>query len=184
VHTEVSDSPIDHCFLVYVTGHAKRVANSEQFRSKPGQNHTNGIERRRVAYRKSPTNPGCEREADAGGLRAEGKVGDPEMSYFGEVTARALSKVYPTYKSRTHILYAPHTEDILDLIRSGKADVGVVYRANVINSGEVRISDEIPLGRDLQIQFGQAVVSTCRASLRTVAEQFSDFTMTPLGAKA
>ncbi len=106
-------------------------------------------------------------------------LGDPEMSYFGEVTARALSKVYPTYKSRTHILYAPHTEDILDLIRTGKADVGVVYRANVINSGEVRISDEIPLGRDIQIQFSQAVVSTCRASLRPVAEQFSDFLMTP-----
>ena len=106
-------------------------------------------------------------------------LGDPEMSYFGEVTARALSKVYPTYKSRTHILYAPHTEDILDLIRMGKADVGLVYRANVINSGEVRISDEIPFGRDIQIQFGQAVVSTCRASLRTVAEQFSDFLTTP-----
>jgi len=106
-------------------------------------------------------------------------LGDPEMSYFGEVTARALSKVYPTYKSRTHILYAPHTEDILDLIRIGKADVGLVYRANVINSGEVRISDEIPFGRDMQIQFGQAVVSTCRASLRTVAEQFSDFLTTP-----
>jgi len=106
-------------------------------------------------------------------------LGDPEMSYFGEVTARALSKVYPTYKSRTHILYAPHTEDILDLIRMGKADVGLVYRANVINSGEVRISDEIPFGRDMQIQFGQAVVSTCRASLRTVAEQFSDFLTTP-----
>lgn len=106
-------------------------------------------------------------------------LGDPEMSYFGEVTARALSKVYPTYKSRTHILYAPHTEDILDLIRMGKADVGLVYRANVINSGEVRISDEIPFGRDMQIQFGQAVVATCRASLRTVAEQFSDFLTTP-----
>src|SRR6476646_2543699 len=106
-------------------------------------------------------------------------LGDPEMSYFGEVTARALSKIYPTYKSRTHILYAPHTEDILDLIRIGKADVGLVYRANVINSGEVRISDEIPLGRDIQIQFAQAVVSTCRASLCPVAEQFSDFLMTP-----
>jgi molybdate transport system substrate-binding protein len=106
-------------------------------------------------------------------------LGDPEMSYLGEVTARALSKVYPAYKSRTHLLYAPHTEDILGLIRTGKADLGLVYRANVINSGEVRISDETPLGTELEIQFGQAVVSTCRASLRSVAEQFSDFLMTP-----
>jgi molybdate transport system substrate-binding protein len=106
-------------------------------------------------------------------------LGDPETSYLGDVTARALSKLYPTYKSRSHILYAPHSEDILDLIRTGKADVGLVYRANMINTGYVRISDEFPLGKDVPIQFGQAVVSTCRASLRSVAEQFSDFLMTP-----
>ena len=106
-------------------------------------------------------------------------LGDPEKSYLGEVTARELSKVYPTYKSRSHILYAPHTEDILELIRTGKADVGLVYRANVINSGDMRISDEIPVGKDVQIQYGQAVVSTCRPSSRAVAEQFSDFLMTP-----
>jgi ABC-type molybdate transport system substrate-binding protein len=106
-------------------------------------------------------------------------LGDPEMSYLGEVTARVLSRVYPMYKSRSHILYAPHTEDILDLIRIDKADVGLVYRANLINSGEVRISDETPFGTDVQIQFGHAVVSTCRASMRAMAEQFSDFLMTP-----
>lgn len=106
-------------------------------------------------------------------------LGDPDMSYLGEVTARALSKVSPAYKRRTHMVYAPHTEDILHLIRTGKADVGVVYRANVINNGDVRISDEIPFGTEVQIQFGQAVVSTCRASLRSVAKQFSDFLVTP-----
>jgi len=106
-------------------------------------------------------------------------VGDPEMSYFGEVTVRALSKLHPSYKSHTRILYAPHTEDILRLVRSGKADVGVVYRANVINHGDVRISDETPFRTELHVQFGQVVVSTCRPSLRSVAAQFSDFLMTP-----
>jgi len=106
-------------------------------------------------------------------------LGDPEKSYLGEVTARVLAKAYPTYKSRTHVLYAPHTEDILELIRTGKADVGLVYRANVINSGDVRISDELPIGREVQIHFGQAVASTCRPSMRAPAEQFSDFLMTP-----
>lgn len=106
-------------------------------------------------------------------------LGDPATSYLGDVTARALTKVYPTYKSRSHILYASHTEDIVNLIRAGKADVGLVYRANVINSRDVRISDDTPIGRDMPIQFGQAVVWTCRASLRSVADQFSDFLMTP-----
>jgi molybdate transport system substrate-binding protein len=85
-------------------------------------------------------------------------LGDPETSYLGDVTARALTKLYPTYKSRPHILYAPHTEDIVNLIRTGKADVGLVYRANVINSRYVRISDEDPIGTLAPIQFGQAVV--------------------------
>ncbi len=106
-------------------------------------------------------------------------LGDPDISYLGEVTARALTKMSPAYKSRRHVLYAAHTEDILRLIRIGKADVGVVYRANVINNGEVRISDETPFGTDLQIHFGQSVVSTCRPSLRSAAEQFSDFLTTP-----
>ena len=106
-------------------------------------------------------------------------LGDPETSYLGEVTARELTKLQPTYKSRSHILYASHSDDILNLIRTGKADVGLVYRANLINSGYVRISDEVPIGTDVPIQFGQAVVSTSRASLRSIAEQFSDFLMTP-----
>ncbi len=106
-------------------------------------------------------------------------LGDPETSYLGDVTARVLSKHYPTYKSHSHILYAPHTEDIVNLIRTGKADVGLVYRANVINSRYLRISDETPIGTSVPIQFGQAVVSTCQPSLRSVAEQFSDFLMTP-----
>ena len=106
-------------------------------------------------------------------------LGDPETSYLGDVTARVLSKHYPTYKSHSHILYAPHTEDIVNLIRTGKADVGLVYRANVINSRYLRISDETPIGTSVPIQFGQAVVATCQPSLRSVAEQFSDFLMTP-----
>lgn len=106
-------------------------------------------------------------------------LGNPEASYLGQVTARALSKGHPAYKHRTRTLYATHTEDILRLIRSGKADVGVVYRANVINNGEVRISDETPFGTEVEVQFAQAVVATCRDSLRSVAEQFSDFLMTP-----
>ena len=105
-------------------------------------------------------------------------LGDPQTSSLGDVTARALTKLYPTYKSRSHILYASHSEDIMNLIRTGKADVGLVYRVDSINSGHVRISDEAPLGTYVPIQFGQAVVSTCRASLCSVAQQFSDFLMT------
>jgi molybdate transport system substrate-binding protein len=106
-------------------------------------------------------------------------LGDPETSYLGEITARALARLYPAYKSRSHLLYAPHTEDILALIRAGKADVGLVYRANLINTGYVRMSDNTPMGTDVLIQFAQAVMENCRAALCPVAERFSDFLMTP-----
>ena len=106
-------------------------------------------------------------------------IGDPQTSSLGDATARALSKLFPTYKSRPNLVYAPHSEEIMDLIRTGKADVGLVYRVDSINSGHVRISDDDPFGTLLPIQFGQAVASTCRASLRAVAEQFSSFLLTP-----
>ena len=106
-------------------------------------------------------------------------LGNPETSYLGDVTARVLTKVYPAYKNRSNILYASDGEEIMNLIRTGKDDVGLVYRVNAINSGHLRISDEDPFGTLVPIQFGQAVVSTCRPSLRSVAEQFSDFLMTP-----
>ncbi|MCA9454225.1 MAG: hypothetical protein KC584_16625, partial [Nitrospira sp.] len=61
----------------------------------------------------------------------------------------------------------------------GKADVGLVFRVDSISNGHIRISDENPIGAYVPIPFGQAVVWTCRDSLRSAAEQFSDFLMTP-----
>ena len=106
-------------------------------------------------------------------------LGDPQTSSLGEVTARALAKLFPASKNRSNVLYAPHSEDIMNLIRAGKAEVGLVYRVDSINNGQVRISDETPFGTYVPIQFGQSVVSTCRASLRSAADHFSDFLMTP-----
>lgn len=106
-------------------------------------------------------------------------LGDPQTSSLGEVTARALTKLYPTYKSSSQILYAPHSQDIMDLIVMGKADVGLIYRVDSISNGQVRISDETPMGTYVPIRFGQAVVWTCRDAVRSAADQFSDFLMTP-----
>lgn len=108
-------------------------------------------------------------------------LGDPRTSSLGDVTARALSRVNPTYmdQSRSNIIHAPHSEDIINLIHAGKADVGLVYRVDAINGGQVRISDEAPTGSYVPVQFGQAVVWTCRESARGIAKEFSDFLMTP-----
>ena len=61
----------------WFTRSATRIpaANSEQFRSKQGRKHTNGIEPRPVALsEKSYKRGGYEHEARPGGLRIEGKV--------------------------------------------------------------------------------------------------------------
>ena len=106
-------------------------------------------------------------------------LGDPRTSSLGELTARVLAKLNPAYKSRSQLLVASHSGDIMTLIHTGKADVGVVYRVDAINGGQVRISDETPLGTYVPVQFGQAVVATCREASLPAAKQFSDFLMTP-----
>lgn len=106
-------------------------------------------------------------------------LGDPDTSYLGEITARELVKRFPGYKTRSRILYASNSDGILALLRTGKADVGLVYRANLINANFVRISEESPILKRAPVQFGQAVTVHCRPTVRTVAEQFSDFLMTP-----
>ena len=106
-------------------------------------------------------------------------VADPKVSTLGEITARALTKLDPEYKSRFHLLQAQHSEDVVNLVYTGKAQVGLVYRADAINSGQVRIIDESPVGTYTPVQFGEAVVWTCREASLGVAKEFADFMMSP-----
>ena len=106
-------------------------------------------------------------------------LADPETSSLGVITARAITELNRTSRTRSHFLHAPHSEDVMNLIHTGKADVGLVYRVDAINGGQVRISDETPIGTYVPVQFGQAVVATCREASLPVAKQFSDFLMTP-----
>lgn len=106
-------------------------------------------------------------------------LADPKASALGAITARALTKLDPAYKDRFNLLYAQHSEGIVNLIHTGEADVGIVYRVDAINNGQVRIIDETPAGRHAPVQFGQAVVWTCRKESLNVAEEFFDFIMSP-----
>jgi molybdate transport system substrate-binding protein len=106
-------------------------------------------------------------------------VGDPGTSALGEVTARALTKLHPTYKNRYHLLHSQHSADIVDVLHRGEADMGIVYRVDAINNGQVRIIDEDPAGSYTPARFGVAVVSTCREESLDVAEKFFQFMMSP-----
>jgi len=103
-------------------------------------------------------------------------LGDLETSALGVITARALRKLDPAYKNHFRLLHAQHNEEIVQLVHTGEADVGIVYRVDAIhNSGQVRIIDETPAGTYTPVQFGQALVWTCRDAARQVAEDFFDF---------
>ena len=68
----------------------------------------------------------------------------------------------------------------MNLVHTGRADVGIVYRVDAIhNSGQVRIIDETPAGTYTRVQFGQAVVWTCRKDSLDVVQEFRDFMMSP-----
>lgn len=106
-------------------------------------------------------------------------IGNPRTSSLGDVTARALTKHPLTSQERSHIVQGQHSEDIMNMIHTGQVDVGLVYRVDAINGGQLRISDENPFDMDVPVQFGHAVVSTCRDNVRSVAKEFSSFLMSP-----
>ncbi len=108
-------------------------------------------------------------------------LGDPKTSSLGEITARALTKLDPAYKNRFQIVRGEHGEDIVNLVHTGEADVGIVYRVDAINGGrgQVRISDETPAGTQMPIQFGAAMVRTSREASLKIAEEFLDFIVSP-----
>jgi len=108
-------------------------------------------------------------------------LGDPKTSSLGEITARALTKLDPAYKNRFQIVRGEHGEDIVNLVHTGEADVGIVYRVDAINSGrgQVLISDETPAGTQMPIQFGAAMVRTSREASLEIAEEFLDFISSP-----
>jgi molybdate transport system substrate-binding protein len=105
-------------------------------------------------------------------------LGDPKTTALGDITTRALTKLDPAYKNRS-FLQAQHSEHLVNLVHTGEADVGLVYRVDAINNGQVRIIDETPAGTYTPVQFGEAVVWTCRQESFTVAKEFVDFMMSP-----
>lgn len=111
--------------------------------------------------------------------RARIALGDPKTSALGQITAHVLSTFDPAYRTSSNLLYGEHSDDVMNLVETGRADAGIIYRVDAIGSGHMRIIDEVPPGRHTPVQFGEAVVSTCREASCAVAEQFLDFMTSP-----
>ncbi len=106
-------------------------------------------------------------------------LGDPKTSALGQITARVLNTFDPAYRSGSNLLYGEHSDAVMNLIETGRAEAGIVYRADAIGSGHMRIIDEVPPGRHTPVLFGGAVVSTCRETSCAASEEFLDFLASP-----
>ena len=104
---------------------------------------------------------------------------DPKASSLGAIAVKAVKQMDPLAEHRARLVPAPHTDEVVRLVSGGQAELGVVYRADAINSADVRIIDEALAGRSIPVVFGQAVVSTCRKDSLQAAEQFINFMMSP-----
>ena len=104
---------------------------------------------------------------------------DPKASSVGAAAVKAIKQMDSMARYHARLVPASDTDEVVRLVSGGEADVGVVYRADAINSGQVRIIDEAPAGRSIPVVFGQAVLSSCRDASREAAAQFLNFMMTP-----
>jgi molybdate transport system substrate-binding protein len=106
-------------------------------------------------------------------------IADPKTSTLGKISSQALARLDRSYTNRVSLIYAEHSQQILNLVRTGAVDVGIVYRIDAISGGQVRIIDGALGGAHVPVQFGQAVVWTCRETSLAVAEEFFKFLLSP-----
>lgn len=100
---------------------------------------------------------------------------DPKTSPLGQMVARALRKSQFSSMRQATVLYGDHTHEIMSWVETGKADMGVVSRADAIGNGQVRIIDEMAETNGSALEFAGAIVWTCPEKSLDTAQQFLAF---------
>lgn len=104
-------------------------------------------------------------------------IGDPKTSSVGQVATQFLkySKLEPQLKSQ--YVYGEHSRAVLDLVATGEAEIGVVYRTDAITDGHIRILDTAPTESHTPIRYGVAAVWTAKNI--SAAGDFIEFLLSP-----
>ncbi len=110
-------------------------------------------------------------------------IANPATDALGIITAQLLSNIDPLNRLQSRFVYGHHSE-IIDLVSGGEADVGIVYRVDAVHAATVRILDEAPSGLHAPVEFGAAVVWTCRPFALPLARTFLDFMLDPAVQRA
>jgi molybdate transport system substrate-binding protein len=105
-------------------------------------------------------------------------VGDPKTTALGLVTRDLLTKLDLGPVPRLRYLYGKH-DDVIQLVTSGEADVGIVYKIDAAANPALRIIDEAPESLHIRVQFSSAVVWTCDPRSCSLGKAFVHFLTTP-----
>jgi molybdate transport system substrate-binding protein len=100
-------------------------------------------------------------------------IGDPKTSSVGKFAAQTLKNADLDDKLRSRYLYGEHSGAVLDLVASGEAEVGLVYRTDAIRNKKVQIIAEIASDTHSPIVYGLATVWTSKNPF--LAQQFREF---------
>ena len=100
-------------------------------------------------------------------------VGDPKTSSVGKFAADALKTLHLADALRSRFVYGEHSGAVLDLVASGEAEVGLVYRTDAIRHRKVKIVTEVPADTHPPILYGLATVWASKQPL--VAKEFREF---------
>lgn len=89
-------------------------------------------------------------------------VGDPKSSSVGKVAAQFLTYSHLEPKLKSQYVFGDHSRAVLDLVATGEAEVGVVYRTDAVSNAQVRILDTAPAGSHTPVRYGIAAVWTAK----------------------
>ena len=106
-------------------------------------------------------------------------VADPKTSALGKSTTRMIKSLTSGYRNPLHLVHVQGPDEILNLVRMGKVDMGIVYRVDALTGGQIHIIDEATAGRGMPVNFSQAVVGSRGNESHRQAEEFFDFIMSP-----
>jgi molybdate transport system substrate-binding protein len=104
-------------------------------------------------------------------------IGNPATSSVGKVAAQFLKNTRLDQRLQSHYVYGAHSRAVLDLVASGEAEVGVVYRTDAVSNTKVRIIEATPSDSHTPVRYGLAIPWTAKNT--TWAREFSDFLLTP-----
>jgi molybdate transport system substrate-binding protein len=104
-------------------------------------------------------------------------IGDPNTSSVGKFAAQVLKNTRLDHDLKSRYFYGEHSGAVLNLVATGEAEVGLVYRTDAVNNKKVHIIAETPPDTHAPIVYGLATVWTSKNP--PLARQFGRFMLSP-----